>query len=124
MKKTVNLFLILLSSVILFSCTYDDDFLKEEIDKIKTDLSALTKQTNSLQTMVEALNAGKVITKVDNMADGTSYKITLNEGTSMDITNGTNAPVVGIQEHEGEYYWAITTLRSPTSRNLLYHKSS
>ena len=62
MKKTINFFLILLSSAILFSCSYDDDFLKEEIDKIKTDLSALTTQANSLQTMVEALNAGKVIT--------------------------------------------------------------
>ena len=108
MRKSVNIILILLSSAILFSCSYDDDFLKEEIDKIKTDLSALTKQTNSLQIMVEALNAGKVITKVDNMADGKGYKITFNDGSSMDITNGTNAPVVGIEEFEGEYYWAIT----------------
>ena len=109
MRKTFNFILIFLSSAILFSCSYNDDFLKEEIEKIKTDLSALTLQTNSLQTMVEALNAGKVITKVDNMADGKGYKITFNDGTSMDITNGKNAPVVGIQEFEGEYYWAITT---------------
>lgn len=109
MRKSVNFILILLSSAILFSCSYDDDFLKEEIEKIKTDLSALNKQTNSLQIMVEALNAGKVITKVDNMADGKGYKITFNDGATMDITNGTNAPVVGIQEFEGEYYWAITT---------------
>lgn len=109
MRKSINFILIFLSSAILFSCSYDDDFLKEEIEKIKTDLSALTMQTNSLQTMVEALNAGKVITKVDSMADEKGYKITFNDGTSMDITNGTNAPVVGIQEHEGEYYWAITT---------------
>ena len=37
MKKTINFFLILLSSAILFSCSYDDDFLKEEIEKIKTE---------------------------------------------------------------------------------------
>ena len=59
--------------------------------------------------MVEALNAGKVITKVDNMADGKGYKITFNDGTSMDVTNGTNAPVMGIQEFEGEYYWSVST---------------
>ena len=108
MRKSVNFILILLSSAILFSCSYDDDFLKEEIEKIKTDLSALTTQANSLQTMVEALNAGKVITKVDNMANGKGYKITFNDGTSMDVTNGENAPVVGVKEFEGEYYWAIT----------------
>lgn len=109
MKKTINFFLILLSSAILFSCSYDDDFLKEEIEKIKTDLSALTTQASSLQTMVEALNAGKVITKVDKLADDKGFKITFNDGTSMDITNGTNAPVMGIKEFEDEYYWAITT---------------
>ena len=109
MRKTVNFFLIFLSSAILFSCSYDDAFLKEEIDKIKTDLSVLTKQANSLQTMVEALNSGKVITKVDKQSDESGYKITFNDGTIMDITNGKNAPVMGIQESEGEYYWAITT---------------
>ena len=109
MRKTLNFILIFLSSAILFSCSYDDAFLKEEIDKIKTDLSALTNQANSLQTMVEALNAGKVITKVDKLADDKGYKITLNDGSVMDITNGKNAPVMGIKEFEGEYYWAITT---------------
>lgn len=109
MRKTLNFILIFLSSAILFSCSYDDDFLKGEIDKIKTDLSALTKQTNSLQTMIEALNAGKFITKVDKLAENRGYKITFQDGTSMDVTNGTDAPVIGIQEFEGEYYWAITT---------------
>ena len=109
MRKTLNFILIFLSSAILFSCSYDDAFLKEEIDKIKTDLSALTKQANSLQTMVDALNAGKVITKVDKLADDKGYKITFNDGSVMDITNGKNAPVMGIKEFEGEYYWAITT---------------
>ena len=43
------------------------------------------------------------------MADDKGYKITFNDGTSMDITNGRNAPVMGIKEFEDEYYWAITT---------------
>ncbi|MGV8962656.1 MAG: DUF5074 domain-containing protein [Candidatus Saccharimonadaceae bacterium] len=109
MKKTINFIIILLSSAILFSCSYDDAFLKEEIDKIKTDLSALTKQASSLQTMVEALNGGKVITKVDKLADDKGYKITFNDGTTMDVINGMNAPEIGIQEFEGDYYWTKTT---------------
>lgn len=109
MRKATNLILIFLSSAIFFSCSYDDTFLKEEIDKIKTDLSALTTQANALQTMVDALNKGKVITKVDNLSNGKGYTVTFNDGTSMEVTNGTNAPVVGIQEFEDEYYWAITT---------------
>ena len=109
MKKTINFIIIVLSSAILFSCSYDDAFLKEEIDKIKTDLSALTKQASSLQTMVEALNGGKVITKVDKLADDKGYKITFNDGTTMDVINGMNAPEIGIQEFEGDYYWTKTT---------------
>lgn len=109
MKKSINFILIFLSSAILFSCTYDDAFLKEEIEKIKTDLSALTQQANSLQTMVGAINASKVITKVDKMGEDKGYKITFNDGSTLDITNGKNAPVMGIKEFEGEYYWAITS---------------
>lgn len=109
MRKTVNYFIIFLSSIILFSCSYDDSFLKEEIEKIKTDLSSLKEQTSSLKTIVDALNAGKVITKVEKLADDKGFKITFNDGAAIDVLNGEKAPVIGIQEEGGIYYWTITT---------------
>lgn len=109
MRKATNYFIILLSSLILFSCAYDDSFLKEEIEKIKTDLSSLKEQTSSLKTIVDALNAGKVITKVDKLDNDKGYKITFNDGAAIDVLNGEKAPVIGIKEEEGVYYWTITT---------------
>lgn len=109
MKKTVNFFLIFLCSVILFSCSYDDTEIWSEINKIKTDISSLKEQTNSLKSVVDALNAGKVITKVDALEDEKGFKITFNDGNSIEVLNGEKAPVIGIKESEGVYYWTITT---------------
>ena len=109
MKKTVNFLIILLSSIILFSCAYDDTFLKEEIEKIKTDVNLLKEQTVSLKTIVDALNAGKVITNVEKLADDKGHKITFNDATSIEVLNGEKAPVIGVQELEGIHYWTITT---------------
>lgn len=109
MKKTSNLLIILLSGLLLFSCAYDDSFLKEEIEKIKTDVKSLKEQTTSLKTIVDALNAGKVITKVEKLADDKGHKITFNDGAAVEVLNGEKAPVIGIQEEAGSYYWTITT---------------
>lgn len=109
MKKTVHFLLVFLSSVILFSCSYDDTEIWSEIDKIKTDLASLNQQVSSIETIVDALNAGKVITKIDQLEDDKGYKITFNDGKTIEILNGEKAPVVGIQESEGVYYWTITT---------------
>ncbi|ERI85712.1 hypothetical protein HMPREF1981_01436 [Bacteroides pyogenes F0041] len=109
MKKLTNFLVILLSSVVLFSCSYDDSFLKEEIEKMKTDIKSLKEQTTSLKTVVDALNAGKVITNVKKLADDKGYKITFNDGAAIEVLNGEKAPVIGIQESENVYYWTITT---------------
>ncbi|HBX44487.1 MAG TPA: hypothetical protein DEG28_01140 [Porphyromonadaceae bacterium] len=109
MKRTVHFLLVFLSSIILFSCSYDDTDIWSEIDKIKSDLTSLNQQVSSLETVVDALNAGKVITKVDKLDGENGYKITFNDGKTIDVLNGENAPVVGIQESEGIYYWTVTT---------------
>lgn len=111
MKKAVNYLFILMSCIVLFGCSdeYDDSYLRGEIDKIKTEIESLKKQTSSLETIVDALNKGKVITSVDALSDNKGYKITFNDATSIDVLNGAKAPVVGVKESEGTYYWTITT---------------
>lgn len=109
MKKTVHFLLIFLSSAILFSCSYDDTDIWSEIDKIKSELASLDEQISSIETIVDALNAGKVITKIDQLENSKGYKITFNDGKTIDVLHGEKAPEVGIQESEGVYYWTITT---------------
>lgn len=111
MKKVVHYLLVALLSIGVFSCAdeYDDSFLREEIENIKKDLASLKSQVTSIETLVDALNKGKVITKVEQLSDNKGHKITFNDGASIDILNGEKAPVIGIQESEGVYYWTITT---------------
>ena len=94
-----------------FSCVdgYDDSFLKTEIEKIKEEISSLKTQVSTLETVVDALNEGKVITNVEALSGDKGHKITFNDGVSIEILNGEDAPVIGIQELEGVYYWVITT---------------
>lgn len=111
MKKVVHYLLVTLLSIGIFSCAddYDDSFLREEIENIKKDLASLKSQVTSIQTLVDALNEGKVITNVEKLSGDKGHKITFNDNTSIEILNGEKAPVIGIQEFEGVYYWTITT---------------
>ena len=111
MKKAVNYLFILMSCIVLFSCSddYDDSYLRGEIDKIKTDIESLKKQVSSIETIVDALNKGKVITGVEALSDNKGYKITFNDATSIEVLNGEKAPVIGVKESDGVYYWTITT---------------
>ncbi|MEA4918299.1 DUF5074 domain-containing protein [Proteiniphilum sp.] len=109
MKKVVHYLLVTLLSIGVFSCAdeYDDSFLKEEIENIKKDLASLKTQVTSIQTLVDALNKGKVITNIEKSDKG--HKITFNDGASIEVLNGEKAPVIGVQESESVYYWTITT---------------
>jgi hypothetical protein len=111
MKKAVIYLWVLCSLSVLFSCVddYDDSFLRTEIDKIKEEINTLKTQLSSLETVVDLLNKGKVITSVEEISDNDGHKITFNDGSSIVILNGENAPVIGIQESDGVYYWTITT---------------
>lgn len=111
MKRTFRYLVVLLSCFVVFSCSdeYDDSFLREEIDKIKTDIASMKEQVSSLKEVVDALNKGKVITNVESLSDDKGHKITFNDGTSIEILNGEKAPVIGVQESDGIYYWTITT---------------
>lgn len=109
MKKLRNIFFILLSSLLLFSCEYDDADLWSEIDHIKTELTQINKQIASVESLVEALNKGKIITQVETLAEGNGYVITFNDGSKIEVVNGENAPVIGVKNVEGVYYWTVET---------------
>lgn len=105
MKKLFTLLAIALFGVAMWSCSYDDDDLWNEIGNIKTELARINKEVGTLQTLVDALNQQKTITSVEETATG--YTITFNDGKTVEIKNGTNAPEVGIDLFEGVYYWTI-----------------
>src|SRR5690554_2174656 len=111
MNRTINFLLVLTCIITLFSCVdeYDDSFLRTEIDKIEEDISSLRTQVSTIQIVVDAFNEGKVITNVTKMSGDKGHKITFNDGTSIEIVNGKDAPVIGVQELEDVYYWTLTT---------------
>ena len=111
MKRTINYLLALTCAIMLFSCVdeYDDSFLRKEIDKIKEDIGSLKTQVSTMQKVVDAFNEGKVITSVVEMSGGKGSKITFNDGTSIEIVNGKDAPVIGVEEFDSVYYWTLTS---------------
>lgn len=97
--------------------------LKDRVDVLEQKVSALeskvNQNVNSINALVEAAKKAVTITKVETLADG--YKIYFSDGTISTISNGVNgtdgkdgvdgkdavAPVIGIKEEEGVYYWTI-----------------
>lgn len=102
------------------ACTSD---LKDRVDVLESKVSALETKANknaeSISTLVQAAAKAVTITKVETLTDG--YKIFFSDGTISTISNGVNgtdgkdgvdgkdavAPVIGIKEEEGVYYWTI-----------------
>lgn len=102
------------------ACTSD---LKDRVDVLESKVSALETKANknaeSISTLVQAAAKAVTITKVETLTDG--YKIYFSDGTISTISNGVNgtdgkdgidgkdavAPVIGIKEEEGVYYWTI-----------------
>lgn len=78
MKKYL---LILMAAFAVCSCSYDDDALWDEVNGLKSEVA-------TLQSLIDALNKGKVITNVEENEDG--YTLTFNDGTSVSIKNGEN----------------------------------
>lgn len=94
--------------------------LKDRVDVLEQKVSALeskvNQNVNSINALVEAAKKAVTITKVETLTDG--YKIYFSDGTISTISNGTDgkdgvdgkdavAPVIGIKEEEGVYYWTI-----------------
>lgn len=97
--------------------------LKDRVDVLEQKVSALeskvNQNVNSINVLVDAAKKAVTITKVETLTDG--YKIYFSDGTISTISNGVNgtdgkdgvdgkdavAPVIGIKEEEGVYYWTI-----------------
>ncbi|MDR1153858.1 MAG: DUF4988 and DUF4465 domain-containing protein [Bacteroidales bacterium] len=97
---------------------YDDSDLRNSVNSLEQKLKALEDKVNqmnseigAIQTIVNALNAGRVITGVTETPDG-GYTITFDKGNPITIHQGVagnDAPVIGVGEEGGVYYWTITS---------------
>lgn len=108
-------------AVVSVCCACGD--LKDRVDVLEQKVSALeskvNQNVNSINALVDAAKKAVTITKVETLTDG--YKIYFSDGTISTISNGVNgtdgkdgvdgkdavAPVIGIKEEDGIYYWTI-----------------
>lgn len=102
------------------ACEYDDSALKADVDDLKDRITALEEQVNqmnedivSLQDIIHALDQNISISQVEQTDEG--YILHLTDGTSINLYNGkegssgANAPIIGIAQENGIYYWTLTT---------------
>ena len=101
------------------SCTYDDTAIKNDVEKIKTDLATLTERVAALENKLDAevaglkelINGKVVVTGVATEGDVTT--VTLSDGSSFVIDNSKATAVagddytIGAKEESGVYYWAV-----------------
>lgn len=130
MKKIFLLALVVLTGI-TSSCKYDDDEIWDSVDNLADRVAALeslTKQMNSdiaaMQSIITALEKNVSVSHVEELADG--YIIHFTDGTKATIKNGKdgadgqngadglngkdglNAPIIGVAQLDGVYYWTIT----------------
>ena len=103
----------------MVGCSYDDSAIWNEIENVKDRVETLEEsviKTNediaTLQTLVNALQNNVYVVAVNTTTEG--YVIEFSDGTKATIANGkdgangTNAPVISVeQDEDGNYYWTI-----------------
>jgi hypothetical protein len=86
------------------------DDLEGRVGDLEKAVAQSNKDIETLQGLVEALKNGLTIEKVTRTDYG--YEVLLTNGEKLEIRNGgngSNAPVIGVAEFEGAYYWTVTT---------------
>ena len=117
MKNLLKMFILTCMLGMVWSCEYDDNDLWNKVEEIDQRVESLEKTVakmnediSSIQTIVDALNKGKVITNVEQLEDG--YKLTFSDNSSVTLKNGENgenAPIIGVKvDEDGIYYWTQT----------------
>lgn len=117
MKNLVKMFFLICMLGMLWSCEYDDSDLWSKVQEVDGRVESLEKAVAkmnediaSLQTIVDALDEGKVITHVEQLDNG--YKLTFNDNSTVVLehgTDGSDAPVIGVKaDGNGVYYWTQT----------------
>lgn len=114
--KVKNILAILLLATGITSCEYDDSELKSDISDLQERIAAMensVRQMNadiaSIQGVVNSLKNSNSVEKVVEQTDG--YVLLFTDGTSITIKHGKDgqdAPVIGIAEEGGVYYWTVT----------------
>ena len=120
---------ILLWGMALALCTlgacsddYDDtelrnglEDLKNRVAALETQLGKLNEEITTMDALIGKLEANVSVVKVETSTDGESYTIYFSDDTKATITNGSDgaagkdAPVIGVKEVDGVYYWTITS---------------
>ena len=98
------------------ACKYDDDALWDKVNSLDDRVTAVEgqlEQTNSglsaISTILNALQDKVYVESVTETEDG--YQIKFSDGESVTIKDGKDgedgkdAPVIGVDEFEGKYYW-------------------
>lgn len=128
MKTTKSILLLVLLMISAVACKYDDaelwdkvNSLDDRVTSIEDKLKAMNSDISALQALANALQNKVYVESVEYKDDG--YVITFTDGTTATISNGKNgedgkdgvdgkdgkdAPVIGIDEYEGKYYWTQT----------------
>jgi hypothetical protein len=116
MKKFLVTICVALFFAGMTGCSYDDSDLRNDVDTLKVKVEALKDSVNRINTeidaiqgLVDALSDNGVITRVDSISTG--FKFTLSNGRVIEIKHGAtgaNAPVIGVREDGGVYYWTST----------------
>lgn len=115
-----NFWLWFAMAIIAFSsCKYDDEALwnkvnslEERLASLETLLNTMNSDIASMEQVVDALENGKTVSGFEQTTDG--YKITFSDGESIEIKNGKDgaagkdAPIIGVKEENGKYYWTLT----------------
>lgn len=119
MKRIAYVAAVVASIFTMGSCYNDDaineaiDGLEMRIDEIEQTLSLLNSDLDAIGKTVSALSSGAVIENV--VSDDSGYTITLSNGEIFTLTNGRDgmnsedAPVIGVAEDGGVYYWTLTS---------------
>ena len=100
----------MLAAASLCACNGD---LKDRVDTLETKVAALEAKVNenvsSIAKLAEAAANAVTIASVTPNEDKTSYTIKFSDGQTAVLTNGKDAeaPVVGMKEFEGEFYWTV-----------------
>ena len=123
MKKLIFIAAIVMAAL-FSSCSqkYDDTALRGELTQLSERVAALEKlcgklneNIESLQTIVNALQNNdyvKSITPIVENGVEVGYEIEFTKSGKVEIYHGENgadasAPVIGVRQHEGVYYWTL-----------------
>lgn len=123
MKKLLAFFVTLFT---LFSCEYDDLWIRNEFTEIKKEIQRLEDLCNelnsniqSLDQIIKALDNSEFITDIQPVSENgvkVGYKIVFESGNAITIYNGEEGPAgddgyvpeIGVKQGEdGKWYWTI-----------------